>query len=354
MALEDTIQQIQGKLRTGSFGNEASVSNGAVLPILNDLGWPVFNTAVVHPEYPIQPVDQGGKKRVDFALCNPNSGKAAVFVEVKDVGKAATGEGQLFGYAFHAGIPLVVLTDGREWGFYLPAGSGSYEDRRVHKLDLLEQDISECSYRFERYLSRIDVIQGKAFDSAKADYDNANRQAAIQQSLPEAWRKLLEKPDESLVKVLAEKVEDLCGYKPDDKLCAEFISSSQAPRPAPPNRALDPTPYSGPSIEVPRINQPATSPDLPRASRLTPGDIGPRPANGLSREYGVEAAQSRYSETGTWYGKPSRFPLALWDLHGYIVFRTEEDFLRSPYLRLGKQLGVPNGISSIPGYNRVC
>lgn len=353
MALEDTIQQVQGNLRTGGFGNEASVSNGAVLPILHDLGWPVFNTAVVHPQHPVQTVDQVGRKWVDYALCNPNSGKAAVFVEVKDVGKAPTGEAQLFGYAFHTGVPLVVLTDGREWSFYLPAGSGSYEDRRVHKLDLLEQNISESSYRLHRYLSYIDVIQGKAFDSAKADYDSSNREAAIQQSMPEAWRKLLENPDESLVNYLAEKVEELCGFKPDDELCAEFISKSQAPIPAPPTQPLSPSAYSGPSTESPRVNEPTISPDLPRTSRLSPSEIGPKPARGLSREYGVDAAQSLYSETGAWYGKPSRFPLALWDLHGYIIFRTEEDLRTSPYLRLGRQMNVPNGISSIPGYNRV-
>ena len=274
MALEDTIQKIQGNLRTGSFSNEASVSNGAVLPILNDLGWPVFNTAVVHPQYPIRPVDQVGRKWVDFALRNPNSGKAAVFVEVKDVGKGATGEAQLFGYAFHEGVPLVVLTDGREWSFYLPAGSGSYEDRRVHKLDLLEQDISECSYRLQRYLAHIDVVQEKAFENAKADYDSSNREAAIQQSLPEAWRKLLEDPDEHLVNYLAEKVEDLCGFKPAYKLCAEFISNGQAPSPASSARSLSPSTYGGPSAEAPRINRPVTSPNLPKVSRLLPGEIG--------------------------------------------------------------------------------
>lgn len=274
MALEETIRQIQGNLRTGGFGNEASVSNGAVLPILHDLGWPVFSTAVVHPQYPVQPVDQGGRKWVDFALCNPNSGKAAVFVEVKDVGKAATGEAQLFGYAFHTGVPLVVLTDGQEWSFYLPAGSGSYEDRRVYKLDLLDQDISESSYHLKRYLSHIDVIQGKAFDNAKADYESSNREAAIQQSLPEAWRKLLENPDESLVNLLAEKVEYLCGFKPDHKLCAEFISNSQVPSPTPSARPLNPSPYGGHLTEAPRVNRPVTSPSLPMVSRLMPGEIG--------------------------------------------------------------------------------
>ena len=274
MALEDTIRQIQGNLHNGGFGNEASVSNGAVLPILNDLGWPVFNTASVHPQYPVQPVDQGGKKWVDFALRNPSSEKAAVFVEVKDVGKAASGEAQLFGYAFHSGVPLVVLTDGREWSFYLPSGSGSYEDRRVCKLDLLEQDISECSYRFKRYLSHNDVIQEKAFENARADYDSSNREAAIKQNLPEAWRKLLEDPSDTMVKFLAEKVEELCGFRPDHGLCAEFITNSQAPITASPARPSSSSPLAEPSTESPRINRPATSPNLPKLSRLLPGEIG--------------------------------------------------------------------------------
>ena len=274
MALEETIRRIQGNLRTGSFGNEASVTNGAVLPILNDLGWPVFNTAVVHPQYPVQPMDQSGKKWVDFALRNPNSGKAAVLVEVKDVGKGPTGEAQLFGYAFHEGVPLVVLTDGREWSFYLPSGSGSYEDRRVHKIDLLEQDISECSYRLERYLAHIDVVQGKAFEYAKADYDSYNREAAIQKSLPEAWSRILENPEETLVNSLAQRVEDLCGFRPDYELCAEFISNGQAYSTAPSAPLSSDSPYGGTLREAPIINKAVTSPDLPRTSRLLPGEIG--------------------------------------------------------------------------------
>jgi hypothetical protein len=274
LAIEDTIKKIQGQLRAGSFGNEASVSNGAVLPILNDLGWQVFDTAVVCPQYPVEPMDQGRKKWVDFALRNPNGGKAVVFVEVKDVGKAATGAAQLFGYAFHEGVPLVVLTDGREWSFYLPAGSGSYEDRRVYRLDLLEHDLSECSYRLKRYLAHIDIVQGKAFESARADYADSNRQAEMQRSMPEAWRNILENPDESLVNYLAEKVEELCGLKPDLKLCAEFISNSQTRSPAPPTPPLSPGPSVGTSTEAPGINRPVTSPNPPKVPIRLPGETG--------------------------------------------------------------------------------
>lgn len=81
--------------------------------------------------------------------------------------------------------------------------------------------------------------------------------------------------------------------------------------------------------------------------------MGPRPGRKLSAAYGIDAKQSLYSANGTWYGKPSRFPLALWDPHGYVRFATEEDYLRSPYLQRGRELNIPNGISGIPGYHQV-
>ena len=73
----------------------------------------------------------------------------------------------------------------------------------------------------------------------------------------------------------------------------------------------------------------------------------------LSEEWGVVANHSLYSEYGNFYENLRDFPGALWDQHGYVLFRTERDYVESPYLQKGKKLNVPRGISSIPGYNRV-
>ena len=74
----------------------------------------------------------------------------------------------------------------------------------------------------------------------------------------------------------------------------------------------------------------------------------------LSRIFHIEGEQSLYSDTGTFYGNLTKFPGVLWDRHGYVKILTESDYRRSPYLRIGKRLNVPNGgISSIPGYTRV-
>ena len=187
MTLNETITEIQEKLRKGLFPNEAAVSQGAVLPVLNALGWPVFNNTVVFPQYAVE----GG--RIDYALCRP-TGKAVVFVEVKRVGLVNTGENQLFEYAFREGVPIAVLTDGQEWNFYHPTGEGNFQDRHVYKLDLLERELSECSYRFTRYLSRPDVFSDVAVENTKLDCAETNRDREVERILPEAWSRLIEEP----------------------------------------------------------------------------------------------------------------------------------------------------------------
>ncbi|MBM2825867.1 MAG: hypothetical protein HW402_1531 [Dehalococcoidales bacterium] len=104
---EETIERVREGLRRGSFTSEAAVSQGILLPILNEMGWPVFNTTIVMPEYSVE------GRRVDYALCHPEN-RPAVFVEVKRVGLSESADRQLFEYAFHLGVPMAILTDGQE------------------------------------------------------------------------------------------------------------------------------------------------------------------------------------------------------------------------------------------------
>ncbi len=57
-------------------------------------------------------------------------------------------------------------------------------------------------------------------------------------------------------------------------------------------------------------------------------DQGPR----LHEAWGVGAAQARYSGDGYWYAALTRFPAALLDAHGFVLFETEEGYRNSPYL----------------------
>lgn len=120
MALKEHIGDIRDALRRKQFTSEALVSQGIVRRLLDALDWPQFDPQIAIPEYPVP----GG--RVDFALCHPAS-KPMVFIEVKQVGQSDGAERQLFEYAFHAGVPIAVLTDGQKWQFFHPIGRGNYE-----------------------------------------------------------------------------------------------------------------------------------------------------------------------------------------------------------------------------------
>lgn len=76
MDLKSHIEEIRSGIKAGHFRNEASVSHGIVLRLLDALSWPRYDTQVVYPEYSL------GARRVDFALCHP-PGRPIAFIEVK-------------------------------------------------------------------------------------------------------------------------------------------------------------------------------------------------------------------------------------------------------------------------------
>ena len=45
--IRETVDRIRTSLKSGQFTNEASISQGIVLPVLQALDWPVFDTSVV-------------------------------------------------------------------------------------------------------------------------------------------------------------------------------------------------------------------------------------------------------------------------------------------------------------------
>lgn len=217
--MKTVIDEIVKNIKNGLFVNEAAVSQRIIQPILQNLGWNVFNPSIVSPEFSIA----GG--RVDFALCHPPN-KPIVFIEVKQIGKIDGAEKQLFEYAFHQGVPMAILTDGSEWQFFLPAEQGNYDDRRVYKLDLLEREIEEIVTRFNRYLNYKDICNGTAIENARKDYKNVAKKREIQNTLPEAMQKLINEGDELLVDLLSEKVETLCGYSPEQDVVIHYLKKN--------------------------------------------------------------------------------------------------------------------------------
>ena len=190
--------------------------------------WPIHDIQSVIPEYNIQ------GKRVDFALCVQKN-KPVIFIEVKRPGHTLGADKQLFEYAFHEGVPFVIVTDGKEWHFYLPAEVGSYDERRAYKLDLIERDAQESAYRLERYLLYNVVAKGAALENAREDYKNVSKQRQAKANIPIAWEKLLEEKDEMLTEVISEKVESICGFKPTQEQIISYLASLEHGIDSPPS-----------------------------------------------------------------------------------------------------------------------
>lgn len=220
MSIEEILGNITQRLREEAFPNEQSISQGIVLPVLQELRWPVFETNFVHPEYATV------EGRVDFALCDPPQ-RAKVFIEVKKLGRAEDGVRQALSYAFQAGVPFVVLTDGKTWSFYLPAEEGSYEERRVFKLDLFERSPNEAAEVLQRYLLRGRVVSGEALTYARKEYQNQNRRAIARRAIPDAWNDIIKERDDLLVDLLAEATESKAGIRPADNDVMDFLASLQ-------------------------------------------------------------------------------------------------------------------------------
>ena len=191
MTLEAKLKDIQEKLGDDrNFPNESSISQGIVLPILQELNWDIFDTKVVRPESITQ-----GKDKADFALYDDRD-NLKVFIEVKRLGGVdQKAEKQVMGYAHDKKVQIAVLTDGRIWSFYLPFEKGSYEEIRVFKLDLSEHSAhspQESSEVLQRYLERDRVVSGEARETARV--------ILFLKQLPDRWKWMVGVVDEAIAK----------------------------------------------------------------------------------------------------------------------------------------------------------
>ena len=240
------------------------MSQGIVLRLLHALEWPSYDTQVVWPEYSLS------GQRVDFALCNP-PGKPIALIEVKQIGQSERAERQLFEYAFHDGVPMAILTDGREWNFFLPGEQGDYGERRVYKLDLLARELAECAARLQRYLLHSRIASGAAIEAARDDYRNVSKDRQMLASLPKAWAQVIQDEDAALLEIVADRVESICGFKPDPDMVARYLKETIAGRPMPiaqPTKPLIKTlptvsksvpPVASDAVVLPRRSVPPTA-----------------------------------------------------------------------------------------------
>ncbi len=252
MTLEQTLRKVIGYLNSGSLDSEAAVKASVVLPVLRKLGWDDTDPNEVKPEFSVD------GKFVDYALIG--DGKPLVFIEAKHVhAKVGTGEEQLFGYAAHRGVPLLILTNGRCWDFYLSMAAGPPADRRFYRLDLgLEDKTPDYVEFLEQHLREGQVVSGQANLSAQELLANKRLREKARGAIPRAWRALVDEGDEILGDLLAERVESDCGAKPGLDDVHSFLASLRPPEPMKRRKTAPPGSQCNPSPPPPSPKWPAT------------------------------------------------------------------------------------------------
>ena len=87
----------------------------------------------------------------------------------------------------------------------------------------MNQPIESVMEHFEKFLSKRAVASGEALRQAKEIKESREKHKLIKKALPKAWAQLLQEPDEFLLEVLSERVESICGYRPQTEILKDFI-----------------------------------------------------------------------------------------------------------------------------------
>lgn len=245
-SFEEFLLRLRGDRSILQSGEQAT-KQGVILPILSHLGWDRDNIREVTPEFPVD------NRLIDY--CLKVGEKKAVFIEVKRTGEELERhQEQLLEYAFRDGVELAVLTNGLSWWLYLPLLKGSWKQRKFFVIDVEQQEVSFAARHFREFLARDAVASGSAINGAQAIHASRERKRVIEETIPNAWKQLCQKPDELLLELFAEKVESICGgHRPTEEELAEYlatmippeISVSLPPTKPPPLKPQPAKPQSG-------------------------------------------------------------------------------------------------------------
>jgi len=137
-----------------------------VLPLLARLGWNRDNKDEVKQQYRVDE-SRGSSTKVDFALRIKSANK--VFIEVKRVKEQLQNhEDQLRDYVAVETVPFAILTNGKDWWFYLPSKEGRWKEKKFYMLDIINEPPDEVTSKFIDFLSKENI----ATDRAKEEKGN--------------------------------------------------------------------------------------------------------------------------------------------------------------------------------------
>jgi predicted type IV restriction endonuclease len=152
-------------------GTEEGVRQAIILPILNCLGWNIYDVKEVHPEFSVEGTF------VDYCLKVLDK---RVFLEIKRVSAdLGRNEKQLLDYSFKVGVDMAVLTNGMLWWLYLPLTKGEWKQRKFFTIDIQQQEPKKAAAHFKEFLSRDSIKDNSAIESAQAMHDSKQKQRLL-------------------------------------------------------------------------------------------------------------------------------------------------------------------------------
>ena len=237
-ALTAVIADIGDRLDGGVVSDPGRVEQGVVLPLLEALGWPVFDPTTVVRNHRV------GDRTVSCALLGRHP-DPAVLVEIESPGAAVPPAGNGSRHAFER---IRVATNGAQWVLSFADANRSDPEEPFCSVDLLHSSAAEAASRFLRYLSRDAIVTGDALEAAATDQRVAQQGRRAVESLPEAWNQLVAQPGEPLLNLLASQVERLCGVRPTRDAIAGFLKTLAGGTPHPDRPPLRSSESSRPAV----------------------------------------------------------------------------------------------------------
>ena len=125
-----------------AYKKEEHVRVAIIARICQALGWDIGNPEEFYPEFPIKLKNKEGSVDVVLFHSQLKEKTPDVFFELKSVGKLKgnieSSEDQLQEYNYYNAASITVLTDGRQWRFYLSSAPGTFSQRLFCSFDLSE------------------------------------------------------------------------------------------------------------------------------------------------------------------------------------------------------------------------
>jgi hypothetical protein len=228
--MKELLADIKARLLNGEYKNEEHVRLSLVARVLQALGWNIWNPMEVNAEFVVVPHEDS--KKVDVALfLRPFV--PTVFVEIKAVGqmqgKLTATELQMRNYNRDNQAMFTVITDGRNWRFYLSSAGGEFSRRYFKTFDMLDDDLEEVEASLSAFLKKSEIENAR---QKAEDYLKLNQiQRTAEDCLPEARRRISESPLTSLADALVALVGEK-GFSITQDKAVKFIKEADERKPA--------------------------------------------------------------------------------------------------------------------------